>query len=260
VIYEGHAFYGYAVTIHGERNRRGTVVFAYSIGNDPKKAALELPAWMFDAAVCRVFRAGSSGRVIVSALRSLRRALDTAFDTVLLTYWVCGFALWGSELHRKDVWHLVYGSPLLIILFFHLYGRASHKVGIHAVIFISACAVFLAVFNCLVVQTMQAKVVTPRGIVSMAKPDTALDFLNSHIARGGIRNRPAKYNRLTVAFEPYHYAGKPKKELETPGIVQSIYAKGQYVSYMRLDATAICKRTATSPSMIAGFAWQIRPI
>ncbi len=38
-----------------------------------------------------------------------------------------------------------------------------------------------------------------------------------------------------VAFEPYHYGGKPKREPETPGIVQSIYADGQYVSYMRLD-------------------------
>lgn len=39
-----------------------------------------------------------------------------------------------------------------------------------------------------------------------------------------------------VAFEPYHYGGKPKKEPETPGIVQSVYANGQYVSYMRLDS------------------------
>jgi antirestriction protein ArdC len=38
-----------------------------------------------------------------------------------------------------------------------------------------------------------------------------------------------------VAFEPYHYGGKPKKEPETPGVVQSVYADGQYVSYMRLD-------------------------
>jgi hypothetical protein len=37
-----------------------------------------------------------------------------------------------------------------------------------------------------------------------------------------------------VAFEPYYYGGKPKKQPETPGIVQSIYAEGQFVAYMRL--------------------------
>jgi hypothetical protein len=31
-------------------------------------------------------------------------------------YWLAGGALWISELHRRDVTHLTYGSALLIIL------------------------------------------------------------------------------------------------------------------------------------------------
>ena len=46
---------------------------------------------------------------------------------------------------------------------------------------------------------------------------------------------PLKPGDKIVAFEPYHYGGKPKKDPETAGIVRSIYADGQYVSYMRLD-------------------------
>ena len=76
VLYAWHPFYGQEVTIHGERNRRGTVVFVCSIGEDPRTAPLEVPAWMLDAAVCRIFRPGPRGRVTVEALRLLRRTLD----------------------------------------------------------------------------------------------------------------------------------------------------------------------------------------
>jgi hypothetical protein len=31
-------------------------------------------------------------------------------------FWLCGWGLWLSEIHRKDIVHLVFGSPLLIIL------------------------------------------------------------------------------------------------------------------------------------------------
>lgn len=31
-------------------------------------------------------------------------------------YWLAGVALWLSEIHRKDITHLVFGSPLLVVL------------------------------------------------------------------------------------------------------------------------------------------------
>ena len=34
----------------------------------------------------------------------------------IVLYWLAGTALWLSEIHRKDICHLVFGSPLLIIL------------------------------------------------------------------------------------------------------------------------------------------------
>ena len=81
--------------MHGERNRRGTVVFACSIGEDPKTAPLEVPAWMLDAAVCRMFRRGPSGRVTVEALRLLRRTLDAAANVIEAQHQLIAFG--GSD-------------------------------------------------------------------------------------------------------------------------------------------------------------------
>jgi len=39
------------MTVHGKRNRRGAIVLICSAG-DETKAPLEVPVWMFDAAVC----------------------------------------------------------------------------------------------------------------------------------------------------------------------------------------------------------------
>ena len=67
-----------------------------------------------------------------------------------------------------------------------------------------------------------------------AVKDAAIDTVAEQVAES--KNPPhLKSGDKIVAFEPYHYGGKPKREPETPGIVQSIYADGQYVSYMRLD-------------------------
>jgi hypothetical protein len=95
VFYAWHPFYGQEVTIHAERNRRGTVVFACSIGEDPRTAPLEVPAWMLDAAVCRIFQKGPSGRVTVEALRSLRRTLDTAANVIEAQHQLIAFG--GSD-------------------------------------------------------------------------------------------------------------------------------------------------------------------
>lgn len=34
-------------------------------------------------------------------------------------FWLCGWGVWLSEIHRKDIVHLVVGSPLLVILIVH---------------------------------------------------------------------------------------------------------------------------------------------
>ena len=72
-------------------------------------------------------------------------------------------------------------------------------------------------------------------LTEAAVVDNAIDTVAEQPSSVIAQSAPYKPGDKIVAFEPYHYGGKPKKEPETPGIVQSVYANGQYVSYMRLD-------------------------
>jgi hypothetical protein len=62
-------------------------------------------------------------------------------------YWLCGWALWLSEIHRKDIVHLVFGSPLLLILFVFYMGELPARASkvISQILVISA--ICLAGYN-----------------------------------------------------------------------------------------------------------------
>ncbi|HEY5083603.1 MAG TPA: glycosyltransferase family 39 protein, partial [Rhizomicrobium sp.] len=66
---------------------------------------------------------------------------------VIWLYLLCGCALWLSEIHRKDICHLVYGSPLLIVLCVYFLAIRSGKPPRLALQLLSICAACLAAFN-----------------------------------------------------------------------------------------------------------------
>jgi hypothetical protein len=76
VVYPWHPFYGQAVKIKGERNRRGTIVYVCSSDGNDGGAVVEVPAWMFDSAVCCLLHSGSHPSVCVPALRALQALLN----------------------------------------------------------------------------------------------------------------------------------------------------------------------------------------
>ena len=103
----------------------------------------------------------------------------------ILLYWLCGWALWLSELHRKDISHLVFGSPLLIILCIHLLVERREKVADVALQIFSISAGCLACFNLFLVLVMSAHPIATRvGTVSMFRSDPVLTFLDEHVAPG----------------------------------------------------------------------------
>src|SRR5437016_2549978 len=71
VIYPWHPFYECEVRVHGERNRRGSIVLICSAG-DEMKVPVEVPVWMFDTALCCGIRSGQNAHVTCEALRRLR--------------------------------------------------------------------------------------------------------------------------------------------------------------------------------------------
>jgi hypothetical protein len=108
-----------------------------------------------------------------------------AFDRTTVPYWLSGAALWISELHRKDLVHVAYGSPLLIILAFYLCNRLDRKWINGGLQLITASAVLLAMLHPLVALAAPNRMLTRRGIVySAEKNDPVLEFLNAHISLG----------------------------------------------------------------------------
>ena len=98
-------------------------------------------------------------------------------------YGLCGSALWLSEFHRKDIFHLVFGSPLLIILCIHLLAERREKVADLSLQVLSITAGYLACFNLLLVLTAHP-LATRVGSVALLKNDPALTFLSEHVAPG----------------------------------------------------------------------------
>jgi hypothetical protein len=113
----------------------------------------------------------------------LRRRRE-AFSRLTAPYWIAGSAIWLSEIHRPDIMHLVYGSPLLVILFFYLYGQLRSRWTIQTLQLLTLCTIALAGFNCLIVLTAQTKTVTRRGAVRTFGDNLVLGFLQAHTKPG----------------------------------------------------------------------------
>ena len=102
VVYPWHPFYGREVTIHGQRNRRGTIIFICSIVSDQRTSPLEVPAWMFDTAVCCACRSVPAGRVTIDALRSLSRTLGAASYVIEAEHQSIAFGGFDAQTHEDS--------------------------------------------------------------------------------------------------------------------------------------------------------------
>jgi hypothetical protein len=104
---------------------------------------------------------------------------------VIALYWLCGWALWLSEIHRRDIEHLVFGSLLLIILCIHSLTENRKKLADIALQLLAICAVCLAGFNCCFALVAGANPTTTRvGKVAVLGQDAVLNFLNQHVSPG----------------------------------------------------------------------------
>jgi hypothetical protein len=101
----------------------------------------------------------------------------------ILLYWLCGWAVWLSEIHRLDIAHLTSGSPLLLILCIHFLVGYRGKIADWFLQLLAIGAGALATVNLFIV--LSAHTVPSRvGAVGMFKPDPAIAFLEKHAAAG----------------------------------------------------------------------------
>jgi hypothetical protein len=98
-------------------------------------------------------------------------------------YWLCGWALWLSEIHRKDICHLVFGSPLLIILAVYYLEQYRAKAADLCLQLLAISAGCLACFNLFLVLSAHP---TPTrvGSVEVFKTIPALALLDEKVAPG----------------------------------------------------------------------------
>jgi 4-amino-4-deoxy-L-arabinose transferase-like glycosyltransferase len=146
----------------------------------------------------------------IPALALLLGASDgvTAIRPEIALYWLAGTAFWLSELHRKDIAHLVFGSPLLIILcIFYMQKRPTKGFSL-ALQALSIASVSLA--GCALVIALVARPMTTRvGHVRVASYDPVLTAIEEHVPRGGdifIYPFPPMYYFLSATTNPTRYS------------------------------------------------------
>ena len=101
----------------------------------------------------------------------------------ILLFWLCGAALWFAELHRKDVIHLVYGSPLLIILCVYFLTKNQRSPDRYALQVLTITSVLLVFVNPSLLLFTHS-VATRVGTVKSLKDIPVLSFLNQHVSPG----------------------------------------------------------------------------
>jgi hypothetical protein len=151
--------------------------------------------------------------LFLAALPALLLLLGTlqrriAFRPQMMLYWLCGSAVWLSEIHRKDIYHLVFASPILIILCVYLLNQYRAKItdlGLQALVITASCLFCFNLFLALVTHPIKTRV----GSVAMFKDDPVLTFLNAHTVPGEeIFSYPYSpiYYFLTATTNPTRYS------------------------------------------------------
>ncbi len=120
-----------------------------------------------------------------------------AFDRLTWPYWIAGAALWLSEMHRKDLIHIVFGSPLFILLAFYLFHQTRGKWSFSAMQVATACSFALALLNPLVAMIAPYRIDTPRGGIRGHSADAVLPFL--------LQRTQAGENIFVYPYAPQYY-------------------------------------------------------
>jgi hypothetical protein len=123
-------------------------------------------------------------------------------------YLICGVALWASELHRKDIVHLVFGSPLLIIVSIQLFSRSKKPFSRYILVGLTCSACTLVLCN--LVGVLRAHVVSTRaGKIAVLEGGEEFSILNAEIAPGEeifVYPYSPSYYFLTAARNPTRFS------------------------------------------------------
>lgn len=195
--------------------------------------------------------------LFITVLPALMLLIGIRYKWKLITpeialYWLSGWALWISEIHRKDIEHLAFGSPLLILLCIYALTQSRRKIATIVLQILAICAVCLAGFNCCTVLFMGATPITTRvGKMGVNGSKPVINFMNEQIAPGEevlvYPYAPGYYflsrgtNPTRYSFLTYNY--------NTPAQFQEVVSDldRQRVKWVIWDTTFLSKVADTFP-------------
>ena len=122
-----------------------------------------------------------AGSGIIAACKPGYRAALWSAGSLTLT--LSGLGIWLSEMHRKDVYHLAFGAPLLAIGFVQLVQAVCAKRTRRAILAAMTAALLLVAIGNLWNTRKAYRIETRRGPVMDAVQDDALSFLSTEIPK-----------------------------------------------------------------------------
>ena len=171
---------------------------------------------------------------ILFCLDSTKRSL--IFNPLTIPYWVMALAFWISEMHRKDIPHIIWGSPLFLVIFYFIWNVSFKKSRMIRLLGMSLLMISLTLFgafNRLIASSADYKIVTRRGTVHTHGNDNALIFLHDQVKAGeyvfiypyypmyyflaGIRN-PTEYTILVYNYNTEAQFHKAIMDLELKNV------------------------------------------
>ena len=141
-------------------------------------------------------------------------------------YWLCGWALWLAEYHRKDIWHLVAGSPLLIILLVFYLERDEQRFTNVALQVIAISSVCLALFYCLLALSAHI-MVTRVGEVAVFKPDPIVTQLDT-------RTAPGEEIFVYPDNPIYYFLSETKNPIRLSGLMHDYNNRSEFEDVVRI--------------------------
>jgi len=189
--------------------------------------------------------------VLLPALAAARYRKNAVSPEVLL-YWLCGSALWLSEVHRKDICHLVFGSALLIVLCVYYLEQHRAKIASLTLQVLAIGAGCLAGFNFFLVLAAHP-MATRVGTVRIFKPIPILELLDNKVALGEVifaYPYCPMYYFLSATTNPTRY-GALVYNFDTPDQFDEVTAvlEQRRVRYAVWDTTYQANIAGASPGM-----------
>jgi hypothetical protein len=140
-------------------------------------------------------------------------------------YWLCGCALWLAEYHRRDIWHLVFGSPLLIILWVFYLEKREESFANVAVQLISISSMCLVLSNLLLVLSAHP-VETRVGTVNVFKQNSVIEQLNERTVPGE--------EIFIYPYDPiYYFLSKTRNPIRFSGLMYNYNSKVEFEDVVR---------------------------